>query len=181
MALRPRILVLLVCCLSTAACGRGPATDLHVDAPATITVTSDAFAQGDPVPVRYTCDGEGTSPPLAWAGGSAAPDAWALVVDDPDAPGGTYVHWVVLDIPRETGSLQAGAPPAGAVVALNSAGRADYAPPCPPSGEHRYRFSVYALSKRTGLGDGVALEDALGAIKAAAVGRGTLLGTYRRG
>jgi Raf kinase inhibitor-like YbhB/YbcL family protein len=117
---------------------------------------------------------------LAWtddAGGR--PAAWALVVDDPDA-GGTFVHWVVLDIPPATRSIAAGSVPAGATQAMNSAGSAAYAGPCPPSGTHHYRFTVYALSAPTGLPDGAATEDAIAKIRSAAQAKGTLVGLYAR-
>jgi Raf kinase inhibitor-like YbhB/YbcL family protein len=170
----------LLCCLCTAGCGDGPANDVNVTSPASITVTSTAFSDGGDIPVRFTCDGEGISPPVAWASKSKDPRSWALVVDDPDAPGGTFVHWVVLDIAPATRSIASGAAPLGAVQAVNSAHRVGYTAPCPPSGKHRYRFSVYGLSGRTGLSDGVALNDALDAIRSAAVNYGTLVGTYQR-
>lgn len=180
MAARGRLLVPLLCCLAAAGCADDPAADLHVEAPSSVTVTSTAFDEDGEIPARFTCDGAEGSPPLAWEGTTGDPRAWALVVDDPDAPGGTFVHWVVLDIPRRTRSVADGATPAGAVQADNSAGDAAYAGPCPPSGRHRYRFTVYGLSERTGLHDGAALSDALDAVSAAAVSRGTLLATYAR-
>lgn len=175
-----RLVVPLLCCLVVAGCSDDPAGDLHVQAPSSITVTSTAFDAGGAIPARFTCDGEGISPPLAWESTSGAPRAWALVVDDPDAPDGTYVHWVVLDIPRSTRSVAEGTAPAGSVRADNTAGDAGYAGPCPPNGRHRYRFTVYGLSERTGLDGGAALSDALDAISSAAVSRGTLLATYER-
>ena len=180
MTARARLVVALLCCLAAAGCADDPAADLHVEAPASVTVTSTAFDEGGEIPTRFTCDGEEISPPLAWESTSGNPRAWALVVDDPDAPGGTFVHWVVLDIPRGTRSVAEATAPAGSVQADNTAGDAGYAGPCPPSGRHRYRFTVYGLSERTGLDDGAALGDALDAITSAAVSRGTLLATYER-
>ena len=150
--------------------------------PSTLAVTSTAFADGASIPVGFTCDGQEQSPPLAWTGdgASAKPAAWALVVDDPDAPGGTFVHWVVLDIPPATRSVAAGAVPPGATQALTSAGSASYAGPCPPSGTHHYRFTVYALSAATGLPDGTSTDEALAAITSTADAQGTLVGTYSR-
>jgi Raf kinase inhibitor-like YbhB/YbcL family protein len=106
--------------------------------------------------------------------------ALALVVDDPDAPRGTFVHWVVLDLPVGTAGLEASAVPSGAVQARNTAGRASYFPPCPPRGSHRYRFTVYALSQPTGLADGADLDEALGAVESTATAYGRLVGTYAR-
>ena len=180
MAVRARLVVPLLCCLAAAGCGDDPAADLHVEAPSSVTVTSPAFDEGGEIPTRFTCDGEEISPPLAWESTSGNPRAWALVVDDPDAPGGTFVHWVVLDIPRGTRSVAQATAPAESAQVDNSAGDPAYAGPCPPSGRHRYRFTVYGLSETTGLEDGAALADALAAITSAAVSRGTLLATYER-
>jgi Raf kinase inhibitor-like YbhB/YbcL family protein len=176
-----RALVAMLCCLVAAACGRGEDTDLGKASPAGVRVTSTAFGEGGVLPARFTCDGQGTSPPLAWSGGPKGARSWAVVVDDPDAPGGTFVHWVLLDIPPGTSSLAASAAPDGAAQALNSTRRAGYTPPCPPSGTHHYRFSVYALSAPTRLADGARLDDALAAIRSRAVAHGTLVGTYTRG
>ena len=145
-----------------------------------ITVSSSAFQDRQPIPERFTCDGDGDAPPLTWDDVPSDAAALALVVDDPDAPNGTFVHWIVLDIPSETTGLEAGAVPSGATQAKNSAGKASYAGPCPPSGTHRYRFTVYALSRPTGLSDGADTAQALAAIKSAATAQGRLVGTYKR-
>ena len=149
-----------------------------VHAPDVITVSSAAVREGQPIPARFTCDGDGQSPPLAWRGVPAGAAALALVVDDPDAPRKTFVHWVLLDMPVDTTGLEAGRVPAGAVQARNSAGHASYFGPCPPSGTHHYRFTVYALSKRTGLRDGAPLDEALRAVESTATAQGRLVGTY---
>jgi Raf kinase inhibitor-like YbhB/YbcL family protein len=151
-----------------------------VDAPATIEVTSTAFGDGDPIPEQYTCDGDEVSPPLAWSGVPADAAAVALVVDDPDAPSGTFTHWVVLDIPVATTSSAEGGVPEGGLQASTSAGSASYAGPCPPSGTHHYRFTVVALDAETGLAEGAALDEALAAVDDHAIARGTLTGTFRR-
>jgi Raf kinase inhibitor-like YbhB/YbcL family protein len=177
-ARRRGILVALLCSLSVAGCGDAPA-ELDVDTAATLEVTSEAFSDGGTIPVQFTCDGEETSPPLTWAGPPGDARAWALVVDDPDAPGGTFVHWVVLDVPLATRSLAAGSVPPGTAQAVNSAGQASYAGPCPPSGTHHYRFTVYGLSEPTGLSDGAALDDALQMIRSAASAHGSLVGVYQ--
>ena len=99
------------------------------------------------------------------------------MVDDPDAPGGTFVHWVVADLPGSTTELPAGgALPAGAKQAGNSAGRIGWTPPCPPSGTHHYRFTVYTLRSLAGVADGAPTKDALAAIGRLATGRGQLTG-----
>jgi Raf kinase inhibitor-like YbhB/YbcL family protein len=117
---------------------------------------------------------------LDWTGVPEGAAALSLVVDDPDAPRGTFVHWVVLDLPVEATGLSGPSLPPGSAQAKNSAGKASYFGPCPPSGTHHYRFTVYALSERTALGDGAGLEEALRAVTAAATARGQLVGTYTR-
>ena len=173
---------LLVLVTAATACERSSTreeTVVHA-APDVITESSPAFREGHRIPARFTCDGDGQSPPLAWDGVPADAAALALVVDDPDAPRGTFVHWVVLDIPVGTRVLDANGVPSGAVQATNSAGHASYFGPCPPSGVHHYRFTVYALSKRTGLRDGARLDQALRAVETNATAQGRLVGTYAR-
>ncbi len=145
-----------------------------------ITVSSPAFEDGAAIPSEYTCEGADISPPLAWTGVPADAAALALVVDDPDAPSGTFTHWVVLDIPAGTDHVDEDSAPAGA-QARNSAGRASWFGPCPPGGTHHYRFTLHALSEATGLRDGVALGEALGAIQERSVAQGRLVGTFSRG
>jgi Raf kinase inhibitor-like YbhB/YbcL family protein len=117
-------------------------------------VWSPDFKEGGPIPARFTCDGEGLSPALAWSGVPDEAKSLALVVDDPDAPAGTWVHWVVVNLPPRTPGLAAGGPlPEGAREVPNDFGRPAYGGPCPPSGTHRYFFKLYALdaSELTGL------------------------------
>ena len=148
--------------------------------PDTISVTSSAFQDGQPIPARFTCDGDNVSPPLAWQGVPSNAKAVALVVDDPDAPRGTFVHWVLLDLTPSTTSLTEHSTPSDATQANNSRGNASYFGPCPPSGTHHYRFTIYALSSPTGLPTGADLTQALKAINASTIARGRLTGTYAR-
>jgi Raf kinase inhibitor-like YbhB/YbcL family protein len=116
-------------------------------------LTSPAFSSGGPIPQKYTCQGEDISPALAWGDPPAGTKSFALIVDDPDAPGGTWVHWLVYNLPPETRELAEGASkssggaqlPAGAVQGTSSFKRGDYGGPCPPSGQHRYYFRMVAL------------------------------------
>lgn len=151
-----------------------------MEAPELIKVSSTAFENGQFLPAEFTCDGDGHPPPLTWSGVPTEAAALALVVDDPDAPRGTFVHWIVLDMPTDTTGLDADSIPSGAVQATNSAGRPSYAPPCPPSGTHHYRFTVNALSQPTGLRDGADLDTALRAIGSTTTAQGRLVGTYAR-
>jgi Raf kinase inhibitor-like YbhB/YbcL family protein len=175
-----RLLLLTTAVLLTAGCSGGEPTEPAATAPTSITVTSTAFREDGAIPVQYTCDGAGTSPPLAWTGTPAAAKALAVVVDDPDAPSGTFTHWILLDLDPATTSINEGAIPPGAKQANNSAGKPSYSGPCPPSGTHHYRFTVYALSKATALPAGTGLDEAIKAVGAATVARGRLTATYKR-
>jgi Raf kinase inhibitor-like YbhB/YbcL family protein len=143
-------------------------------------VSSTAFGEGQPIPDRYTCAGDEVSPPLSWSGVPDDAAAVALVVDDPDAPSGTFTHWVVLDIPSTTTSSAEDSVPDGGIQATTSAGDAAYAGPCPPSGTHHYRFTVVALDAETGLAEGASLDEALAAVDDHAIATGVLTGTYSR-
>lgn len=170
----------MLAALALTGCGSSPDAPPRSTAPARLTVTSTAFAAGARIPVRFTCDGAQTSPPVGWSGVPGTARSLALVVDDPDAPNGTFVHWVLLDIPLRTNRVAAGQVPDGAVQAENSVGDTKYTGPCPPSGTHHYRFTVYALRRPTGLAAGVGTDEALRRIAMDAVAYGRLVGTYRR-
>jgi Raf kinase inhibitor-like YbhB/YbcL family protein len=169
--------------LGLAACsrggGRGPARER--DLPQTLTVSSRAFAAGAAIPARYTCAGRDTSPPLAWSRPPAGTAELALVVDDPDAPGGTFVHWVVAHLDPAAGGLAEGAVPRGALQLPGSSGKAAWTGPCPPAGPaHHYRFTVYALARRVQVAAGAKPADSVAAIEAAATARGRLVATFGR-
>jgi Raf kinase inhibitor-like YbhB/YbcL family protein len=117
-------------------------------APATFAVSSPAFADNTPIPTEYSCRGRNVPPPLRWENVPAGSDSLALVVDDPDAVGGLYIHWIVTGIPPSTTEMVDGELPEGARVSANSGGKAAYMGPCPPAGTgvHHYRFQLYALS-----------------------------------
>jgi Raf kinase inhibitor-like YbhB/YbcL family protein len=112
----------------------------------TFTLTIAAFADGGPIPAKFTCEGANVSPELRWNDAPANTRSYALIVDDPDAPVGTFTHWVQFDIPAERSSLAEGASAIG-VAGKNDFGRAGYGGPCPPRGQgpHRYTFTLYAL------------------------------------
>ena len=178
-----RLLAVLLLAAGTTACGSdsSPEVSTDVKAPSVITVRSSDFRDGEPIPKLFTCDGDSTSPQVAWRGVPKGAKALALVVDDPDAPDGTFVHWVLLDMTPATTKVDEGSVPSGAVQAQNGAGEASYTAPCPPSGTHHYRFNVYALEAKTGLGDGTSTDTALRAVRKVAMARGRLIGTYSRG
>jgi Raf kinase inhibitor-like YbhB/YbcL family protein len=110
---------------------------------AALALTSPAFAGGGRIPVRYTCDGAGLSPPLRWTAPPRGTRSFTLTVIDPDAPGGRFVHWVAAGIPPSSRGLPAGAH--APREALNSAGSRGWTGPCPPSGTHRYVFTLRAV------------------------------------
>jgi Raf kinase inhibitor-like YbhB/YbcL family protein len=148
---------------------------------ASLTVTSSAFADGAVIPRAFTCKGADVSPPLQWSGVPSGARSLALVVDDPDAPGGTFTHWVVFDIDPTATSLAADAVPPGARQARNSAGHARYDGPCPPSGRHHYRFRVYVLRSPLTVPNGADKDQGLSAIDAKGLADGTLTGTFAAG
>ena len=160
---------------STAA---GPATPSSV---ATITVRSPAFAAGAMIPVRFSCRGRNTPIPLTWTGVPAGAASVALIMDDPDAPSGTFTHWVVFNLPVTSRGITGGRVPAGAAQAQNGRGQAAYTGPCPPSGTHHYRFTVYAEPKRLPLRAGGSLPEALAAIRANPLASGRLTGLFASG
>ena len=115
-----------------------------------LVITSSAFTEGQAIPNRYTCDGPDVSPDIAWSGIPDGTASLALICDDPDAPMGTWVHWVLFNIPADAGGLPAEIPSDtalenGAVHGTNDFGRLGYGGPCPPGGTHRYFFKLYAL------------------------------------
>ncbi len=123
---------------------------------AEMKLESPAFAQQEPIPREYTCEGEDRSPPLRWSGVPEGAKSLALIVDDPDAPDPkapkrTWIHWVVFGIPTDADAIPSGGPlPSGAQEGRNDWDRTDYGGPCPPIGEHRYFFKLYALDTQLG-------------------------------
>ncbi len=175
---------LVAAALVTVACGAngGEAVALP-SAPATLTLSTDAFSNGGALPSRFTCDGLGVSPQLGWSESKPAAE-FVLLVTDPDAPGGTFVHWVVYGIASNADSIGEGQGPSGARQGENDFGRGGFGPPCPPPGDepHRYVFTLYALSsERTrSIPAGATAEDVLEAIRCCVQEQGTITGTYAR-
>jgi Raf kinase inhibitor-like YbhB/YbcL family protein len=165
-----------------AGCGGGEkASEPAPDAPPGIELTSSAFQAGSAIPRKYTCDGDDTSPPLAWADVPEGTKSLALLVEDPDAPGGTYVHWTVYGIPPSTRKLAEGK--TAGTEGENSFGDTAYGGPCPPEGDeaHRYVFELYALRSTPDLEPGAKPDEVQAAIKKQAIARGELIGTFKRG
>ena len=106
---------------------------------------SKDFREGDNIPPKFTCDGEDISPQLSWENAPNETESFALSVTDPDAPGGEFIHWLVYDIPKDVRSIDQASLPKAAKQVANDFGKKDYGGPCPPSGTHRYIFTLYAL------------------------------------
>ncbi len=150
-----------------------------------IKIKSSAFENEDMIPSKYTCDGNDISPPLQW---DAIPDGTksiALISDDPDAPMGTWVHWVLFNLPADTTELTENIPPdenlpGGTGQGTNDFRRIGYGGPCPPGGTHRYFFKIYALDAELDLAAGARKKDLLKAMEGHIVGQGQLIGKYKR-
>jgi len=150
-----------------------------------IKVTSTAFDDGGLIPPKYTCDGADISPPLQWEAVPEGAKSIALICDDPDAPVGTWVHWVLFNLPAETRELAENIPPDrtlpnGAKQGTSDFGRIGYGGPCPPSGTHRYFFKIYALDTQIDLADGADKSQLLRAMEAHILAQGQLIGKYKR-
>jgi Raf kinase inhibitor-like YbhB/YbcL family protein len=174
------------CSSSKPACSGGncaaPDAQTTPTAPAVFSAGSSAFIPGGSIPQQYTCDGTNISPPLEWSDAPASTAQVALIMEDldADAPGGTFVHWVIWGLPA-TGSVAAGAPPSTAIEGVNGSGRRGYTGPCPPSAEHHYRFTFYALSRPPNVQAGATATQLRHAINATTVAASSFIGTYLRG
>jgi Raf kinase inhibitor-like YbhB/YbcL family protein len=150
---------------------------------APLAVASPDLRAGGVIPRRFTCDGAGSRPRLAWSGVPPQAVEVAVLVGDPDAPGGTFVHWAVWALPKTARfAVSSGALPAGALEGANSAGGEGWTPPCPPKGAkpHHYIFGVYALRKRIDLPAGADPSRAVPTVRAAAIASGSLTASYGR-
>ena len=148
-------------------------------------LSSPAFADGAVIPMRYTCTGDDVSPPLAWSDTPAGAKSVALIVDDPDAPVGTWVHWVAFNLPVTAGGLPEGIKDAkqlhsGGTQGTNSWRRIGYGGPCPPSGTHRYFFKLYALDTTLSLGNNATAKDLQAAMKGHILAESQLMGRFKR-
>jgi hypothetical protein len=139
------LLAVLLAVLGVFACKRSP--DVPAKPSMGMTLASPAFTNNGEIPAKYGCSGGGqaVSPPLTINSAPAGAKSLALIVDDPDAPGGTFTHWIVWNIPPATTSVAEGLAPAGASEGKNGYGKSGWGAPCPPSGEHHYVFTLYAL------------------------------------
>jgi Raf kinase inhibitor-like YbhB/YbcL family protein len=155
-----------------------------------LTLTSPAFTAGQPIPKKYTCEGDDRSLPLAWSGAPAGTKSYVLIVDDPDAPDPkapkmTWVHWVLYNIVPATTSLaegvSSGALPSGAVEGPNDFGHVRFGGPCPPVGRHRYFHKLYALDTTLPAGKPLDKRAVEAAMKGHILAQAELMGTYQKG
>jgi Raf kinase inhibitor-like YbhB/YbcL family protein len=147
-----------------------------------IELTSTAFREGDTIPKQYTGDGKDVSPPLQWGEPPAGTKSFALICDDPDAPRGTWVHWVLFNLPAEQRELTEGAPAeGGARQGKNDFGNLGYGGPAPPPGKpHRYFFKLYALDRLLDVAAGATKEQVVAALQGHVLAEGQMMGRYGR-
>jgi Raf kinase inhibitor-like YbhB/YbcL family protein len=151
-----------------------------------MNLTSTSFPEGSRIPAKFTCNGAGVSPQLAWSAPPAGTASYALIVTDPDAPGRTFVHWVLYDLPAETRTLPEGLPPQGQLQDGSRQGRNDfgeigYGGPCPPPGSpHHYVFTLYALDATLNLPVGATRAQVEAVMQGHILARGELIGLFQR-
>lgn len=149
-------------------------------------ITTSAFSSGGAIPKNYTCDGPDLSPPLSWKDPPAGTQGFALIADDPDAPAGTWVHWVIYNIPSSAKELREGIQKTeqlsdGSLQGRNDFRKIGYGGPCPPAGKpHRYFFKLYALDAKLNLKPGATKAEVESAIKGHTLAQSELMGKYGR-
>ena len=180
-------LLLLVGCASPAPPAKRQLDNVNLPqtGQSALQVTSTAFKEGQSIPRQYTCDGVNISPPLEWNGTPKSAKTIGIIADDPDAPSGTWVHWVVYNLPAENIGLVENLPltedlKAGGFQGKNDFQKIGYGGPCPPSGTHRYFFKVYALDNELPLKAGATKAEVEKAMQGHIVAQGQLMGTYSR-
>lgn len=146
----------------------------------TMKLSSPVFENNGFIPAKYTCDGEDINPPLTIAGAPKETESFVLIIDDPDAPMGTWDHWIVWNIEPTISQIQENQVPSEAVEGLNDFKRHSYGGPCPPSGVHHYHFKLYALDKKLDIAPSSKKEDVEKAMENSILGQTELIGLYRR-
>ena len=190
---RPAVLIVVAMLQALSGCrGTAPQSQANSVSPKPpsaaepqLTVNSVAFKAGTAIPRQYTCDGINISPPIEWSGTPGTARTIALIADDPDAPAGTWIHWVLYNLPAENIGLVENLPASENLKAAGLQGRNDfkqigYGGPCPPSGTHRYFFKIYALDAELPLKAGATRGELEKAMAGHIVAQGQLMGTYRR-
>lgn len=178
----PTVLCLTVILLA----GCEPKEELPREEEMTLSVSSSAFQDGAQIPSKYTCQGQDVSPPVEWSEPPAGTQSFALIMEDLDAPGGVFTHWVLFNIPSHTRELPEALStqaelPSGALQGKNDFGTSGYGGPCPPPGRpHRYRFSLYAVDQQLELRADASKKQVIDAMQGHVLAQGQLTGTYQR-
>ena len=146
-----------------------------------LKITSSVFQDGGEIPSKFTCDGTDASPQLHLDGAPPAAKSLALIMDDPDAPGGSFTHWIVWNIDPKTNEIGQGGAPAGAIQGRNDFGKSGYGGPCPPSGTHRYYFRIFTLDRMLDLKSSAKRAELDSAIRGHVLAKAELMGRYSRG
>ncbi|UCE97149.1 MAG: YbhB/YbcL family Raf kinase inhibitor-like protein [Dehalococcoidia bacterium] len=151
-----------------------------------LSISSPTFNDGEKIPAKFTCDGQDISPQLDWSGIPKGTESLTLIVEDPDAPGGIFTHWMIFNISPDNKGLSEATPampklPDGSLQVDNDFGRMGYGGPCPPPGKpHRYHFTLYALDRKLDLAIGSSRNQVLNGIKNQILAKGRLTGIYQR-
>ena len=180
------IVLLSACAPSVPTTTEQTTTDpLGLEEAVPIELTSSAFTQGQPIPEKYTCKAEDISPALSWGKPPAGTQSFALIMDDPDAPVGTWVHWVLFNVPASTRDLPEAFPsdatlPDGSMSGNSSFGGPGYGGPCPPSGTHRYFFKLYALDEMLAISVGATKGELEKAMAGHILAQAELMGTFSK-
>ena len=166
-------------------CGGQKQTDTGATDSGELVVTSPEFKNGGPIPARYTAAGKNISPPLDWSGTPQGTQSFVLICDDPDAPTGSFVHWIVYNIPHGVSGFDENVPPYDELYddirqGLNDFGQYGYSGPSPPSGTHRYYFKLYALDRMLDLEGRVSRKDLMRAIDGHILAKGQVMGKFTR-
>jgi len=179
------VLLVMLCLIVVLASGCGPKELEPREGEMALTVSS-LFQEGGKIPAKYTCDGEDISPPLRWSEPPVETQSFALIVDDLDAPGGVFTHWVLFNVPSDSRELPEAVPVQaqlsnGALQGKNDFGGIGYGSPCPPPGSsHRYRFTLYALSQPLDSKAGASNKQIADAMQGHILAQGQLIGVYQR-
>jgi len=178
------IIIVLIVLISVAILfskrSKKPASEMPKELPKAMKLTSSAFEQNQPIPKKYTCDGQDINPPLKIEDVPENTKSLVLIVDDPDAPMGTFTHWLVWNIDPKTTLIEENSVPEGAIQGVDDFGRNSYGGPCPPFGTHHYHFKLYAIDTQLDLSPSSKKSDLEKAIEGHILDWTELIGTYQR-
>lgn len=183
---RVAVLLTLLCLVVVLLAGCESGEEPPKEAEMILTMSSPAFEEGSRIPTKYSCQGQDVSPALQWGEPPEGTQSFVLIVDDPDAPGGVFTHWVLFNIPSATRQLPEAAPTIprladGSLQGKNDFGKIGYGGPCPPPGHaHRYQFTIYGLDQMLDLKTGASRKQVLEAMMGHILGQGRLTGSYQR-